>query len=1231
VRFVVTLRDGSPAGSQTEVLVDAEPDSAFPGLMPHLLAALDDGTHPSFAAGVQVWVDGVPIEPAEQHTLASAGVRPGAIIELHTAHERPASQPAGVAEIRVVNGPGAGRVHRIPLGHTVLGHDASGMALADRQLPALALTVIATAGGQVEVEPVAGVGLSMDGEQITSRQPWPRGAYLVAGHTVLELAPVAAVAGPPPASADATLTQPMTTQHEAEQGLPRPARRWRLGGRQQTSRTGPAGRSRRTGDSPAGSRPAAAAPLAGLDQTRAARKAVPDPASLLLSAVAHDATVWRRAPGDNDFLGVRLGLGERDGLADVPVWISLARTGVLGIAGDPETAHGLAAWLMAQCAVLHTPRQVRLAALTTNQYQARRRWEWLVRVPHSDPGGISTADDDPEPPVCALVGTDEQSIDTRLAELSALIADRRLTGNQSSASSTTPLPRIVVLIDGTRRLHGRPGLSDLLIDGPAAGVYTICIEDDENWLPPGCHEVIACRPGGATLRITGGQVRPDQVEPAWTDQVSRLLAPLRDVSRVSAPDEPQDAGLLALLGLDDVQDPRDRVTAVEAGWRGSPSGRVVIGTGHDGAFAVDLRLDGPHLLVAGDPQSQPGALLSVMIGSLAAVNRPDDLTAILISTGSGPQLMACASLPHVAGVVDLSAAVRSGRDEREEPHQRLRRMLSGLSAELDRRDALLSQAGARDLEDFAARGHRLPRLLVAIDDVVELTERLPDGLSELISAAQRGESLGLHLLMGTSRPQDIASHEIASILSANASLRICLRVGSESASRAIIDAAEAARIPLRSQGRGYARTGHWPLLAFQAPRLGAAPVLHAAPVLNAAPVLQAAPALNAAARPGGTPQPGEPRAWALPWDDAGHPAPIRPVAPRSQDAWPAGSLLTEELHALAEAAQRAAEGLAIPPPEPPWMPPLPPVVTAAALRSALRPATVQLADPVALPHPWALEEHPDRSARSVASIELGRSGHLLVSGAPGSGRSTALRTIAGVLAERVSSGDLHLYGLDGGDGALACLDGLPHTGAVVARHDRARALLVLSQLVEEVAARHEALAAQSWPDIQVQRATAGSDDRLPYLLLVIDQWESLIAGTDGQTLAEQVFVLLRRGAPAGMQVVIGGDRSLLSTPLSAFGLTTLLLCPAEQDYRLAGLDPARLPVELSAGREAWPAGRGAWPAGRGVWADSGVQVQVSVLAQDTSGPAQAAAIDDIAARRARRNATIPQALRPVRL
>ena len=112
------------------------------------------------------------------------------MLELHAREEQPALAPSGVAELRVVNGPGAGRVHRLGLGRTIVGHDAPGLSLPDEGLAADALTVLARPGGQVEVDPAPGTVAWIDGVELVGRADWPSRAYLVTGESVLELTEV---------------------------------------------------------------------------------------------------------------------------------------------------------------------------------------------------------------------------------------------------------------------------------------------------------------------------------------------------------------------------------------------------------------------------------------------------------------------------------------------------------------------------------------------------------------------------------------------------------------------------------------------------------------------------------------------------------------------------------------------------------------------------------------------------------------------------------------------------------------------------------------------------------------------------------------------------------------------------------------------------------------------------------------------------------------------------------
>ncbi len=552
MRFVVTLRDGRPAGTETEALIDADPEASLLALMPDLLAALDDDTDPALSHRVPVWVDGVPVAP-NRHTLRSAAVRPGSVVELHATEERPALEPSGVAEVRVVNGPGAGRVHRLGLGQTVVGHDAPGLSLPDDDLDSSELTLLARPGGTVEVNPTGGALVAIDGVELHGRTPWPLDAYLMAGRTVLELAPVTEPDGD--SRADETGLGREVVRHP--RSVPRRnAKHFLLPPRPVPARGGSQGREYRRQlagwqQERVEARDEVLAALAR--ETRERRDATPDPAATLLTALGPGRRLWERLPLDDDWLQLRLGLADQpprtviedlDGggpirtggplsrtdqpeplptlLGDVPVTLNLQAVGLLGLVGHPATTHAMARWLLAQCATYHSPRELRITVLTAHDYAARRRWEWVSRLPHARPDEASG--------VSALIGNDRESVGHRLFELGELIAERtqpRRRGGQPVASS----PEVVVVLDGVQRLSTMDGVNLLFESGHAAGVHVVCLDGEASDLPSRCRTVLTCGRSRLAFRRADSPVqdgiRPDLVESAWADRLSRALAPLR--------------------------------------------------------------------------------------------------------------------------------------------------------------------------------------------------------------------------------------------------------------------------------------------------------------------------------------------------------------------------------------------------------------------------------------------------------------------------------------------------------------------------------------------------------------------------------------------------------------------------------------------------------------------------------------------------------------------------------
>lgn len=931
---------------------------------------------------------------------------------------------------------------------------------------------------------------------------------------------------------------------------------------------------------------------AAVAQERVVRAAVaPDPAATLLTAAGPGRRLWERRRSDADHLVLRIGTVDQPSLLDVedpnqtdarprdsrwivpsiPIGVALPDAGVIGLAGEPGRARALAWWLLAQTAVLHSPRDVRFVVLTDTGGAAD--WEWIRWLPHarSPIGG---------PP--AMVGNDPETVAHRVSELVAVVKRRVQARGASMSAAMFADPDVVVLVDGARRLREVPGLVQVLAEGPAVRVFSICLDREVRLLPEEARVVIVDESAGLTLRQRDqpevAAIRPDLVDGEWAERVARALAPLRDVSPVDGGALPSSVRLLDLLGL---PDPSGELLA--ARWvRRAASTTAVIGAGYDGPLAVDLVRDGPHALIAGTTGSGKSELLQTLVASLAVANRPDELTFLLVDYKGGSAFRDCVNLPHTLGMVtDLDGHL-------------VERALESLAAELRRRERLLAQYAVKDHPEYQAARRRdpslppLPRLVLVVDEFATLVREVPAFVTGMVSIAQRGRSLGLHLVLATQRPAGVVSSDIK----ANTNLRIALRVTDPVESHDVIDTNDAAAIPPTIPGRALVRLAHRAVAPFQAGYAGAPRERVKDGAVRDAVLLPHA------------------ETWAIsvPWSRLG-----RAFQPPEAEAIAATDDHTD-LAALVEALRAAAEALAIESQPAPWLPALPDAITLDEL-PRLGPAPGRSLAPVV----YGLEDLPAEQARRPLALDLEAFSHLYIVGATRSGRSQAIRTIAGALADRHSTADVHLYGIDAAGGALSVLTELPHTGAVAQRADVDRVDRLLTRLGLELSRRQNLLAEHNCAQLAELRAAMPPGPRPAHALLFIDGWEALYGAVneyDNGRLVDEITRLLREGAAAGIHVVVAGDRVLLSGRMGSLNENRLLLRMTDRsDYMLIGLSFAELPTAVPPGR--------AWVSG------SLTEAQIALLAADASGQAQAEALRAIGRRARHRDEDVAASGRPL--
>lgn len=455
---------------------------------------------------------------------------------------------------------------------------------------------------------------------------------------------------------------------------------------------------------------------------------------------------------------------------------------------------------------------------------------------------------------------------------------------------------------------------------------------------------------------------------------------------------PQLVRLLPLLGADDIA--ADQVLKWWSAPTWDPPPSAPIGIGEDGVAVIDLVRDGPHGLIGGTTGSGESELLRSLVAGLSARVDPDHLVFVLIDYKGGSAFDDCARLPHTVGLVtDLDGHLRE-------------RALKSLEAELAYRERLLREVGAQDLREYLRMGAPLgplPRLAVVIDEFATLAAELPEFINALVGIAQRGRSLGVHLILATQRPSGAVNANIK----ANTNLRIALRVQDAGDSQDIIDSKDAASISRSTPGRAYIRRGPGDVVLVQTALSTATPSGRRSAAVRLEPFSF-----------GPTPS-------------------NRPLEEGDDDE------SATDLARLVNAVEAAFIGSGMQQPRKPWLEMLPERIELETILTAADAPDVV---------PLGLADDPERQRQIPVGWDPAE-GHLALFGMVGSGTTTAMLAVVRSLVERCPPQECHIYGLDFGAGGLAPLGALPHVGAVIAANDYEAQFRLIRYLRREVERR----------------------------------------------------------------------------------------------------------------------------------------------------------------------------------
>ena len=850
---------------------------------------------------------------------------------------------------------------------------------------------------------------------------------------------------------------------------------------------------------------------------------------VLDAAVGRSAALWERGPLDADFLDVRLGMArlptrsqvsiadggsdqlreEIEGIPDrfalvapVPLTFEL-RHSVLGIAGDRDG--GLVRSVVALTAGLHTPAELSIALLASEEAEAA--WDWLRWLPHVHDSDLKSYP----------LATRHDTVTALLNELEQVSAVPGKPG---------PEPRDILLVVDESVPADKARLITTLRNLKGTNVAVLWVAEQLAGLPRECEGVaLLGGPESSFSYVAEGRVVEDvEFDTVSVDDIaelSRELIGTVDVSYAEASDALPDLVTLGDLlgGNDALVDP----TVVRSRWdestsslrRGGDSGghkaglRAAVGIG-EAIVALDLRLDGPHALVAGTTGSGKSEFLQTWVTMMAASHSPDRLTFLFVDYKGGSAFQACTNLPHAVGLVtDLDS-------------NQVRRALISLRSELHHRELILERVGEKDLIAMEEKGYpdTPPNLVIVVDEFAALANEVPEFVEGVVDIAARGRSLGLHLILATQRPAGVITDNIR----ANTNLRVALKMADEAESADVVGVKDAAHFV--RPGKAIIRTGPGRSVVLQSGFAGADSTTS-----DDEAVLRLAH---------------------LGFNEVRF-ATKRAPRPPDRDA-------DKDIDRLVANIGEAFTASGIPEPAVPWQAPLwAPVSLEDQLSGASTPDRIYV----------GIGDEPEKRSYSWVSLDPDREGSWLILGTGGSGKTTLLRTFATSLALGQEPDRVSVYGLDFGGRGLAALEHLPLVGSVVDGSDQERVTGLFTWLEKEVDERAARYARSGVGSYGEYLGLGKEMDRRVFVLLdgiqaFIDEYSRIEMGRWPTALQR----LVSAGRSVGIHFVLTGDRrtGIPLALMSNIQRTIVLRMASTDDYGMLSVPKDMLNPDAPPGR-----------------------------------------------------------------
>ena len=538
--------------------------------------------------------------------------------------------------------------------------------------------------------------------------------------------------------------------------------------------------------------------------------------------------LWERNATHGDFLKQRLGIGDipfqttisipqkrftlyKDELSEkpefikqnyktlyqVPITIDLMKNQLIGVIGgnDKKKAIQIAQILSGQIAANNCYTDVKLGYIyAQNSLEEKEGFEFAKWLPH-----VWSEDKK-----LRFIASNKEEASDIFYELSKVFRNRKEESEAKRKDGREiPKPWYIIFITDMSLLEGEVFSKYAFEKNPEYGLTVILLGSKYEQLPNQCEFIIQNDENYQGMYSVYDhedqkkQILFDQIEEEKLNEFSRRLSRFWVYEIEEGGEIPESISYFEMLGVHKLSE-----IPVKDNWIKHRTYEHISGMIGHKAGGVPCYLDvhekyhGPHGLVAGTTGSGKSETLQSYILSLAINYSPDDVGFFIIDYKGGGMANLFEGLPHMIGQISNLSG------------NQVKRAMISIKSENKRRQKIFNKSGVNNINAYTKLYKNdevklpVPHLFIIIDEFAELKREEPEFMKELISVAQVGRSLGVHLILATQKPSGTVDDNIWS----NSKFRLCLRVQDKQDSNDMLHKPDAAY--LTQAGRCYLQVGN---------------------------------------------------------------------------------------------------------------------------------------------------------------------------------------------------------------------------------------------------------------------------------------------------------------------------------------------------------------------------------------------------------------------------------------